>query len=256
MNVALALVCAVSVVVGLLMVVIFRYTSNQKAIKRAKDLIQAHLLSVRLFQDQLRVVLGSYGGILRALGRYLRLSFTPLLVVTIPLTLGMIQLDRYLGWTPIQPGQAFLVKAKVKGGNAEAMNDVSLKLPPGITASAPAVHVLADQEIIWRLVAADAGQYYVGVSLVGQNWTKQVNVSAASSLPRISSVRLSGDFWGRLFNSSEDALPDGSPIQAIAVSYLPREISIFGFAMNWIVLFFVVSLAAGFIFKSVLGIEI
>jgi hypothetical protein len=56
-----ALVVLLSLIIGLLMVVVFRYTSDQKAIRLAKDQLKAHLLAVRLFQDQLPVVLSSYG---------------------------------------------------------------------------------------------------------------------------------------------------------------------------------------------------
>ena len=70
-------VVLLSFVIGLLMVVVFRYTSDQKAIRIAKDHLKAHLLAVRLFQNQLPVVLSSYGRILLSTGRYLRLSFVP-----------------------------------------------------------------------------------------------------------------------------------------------------------------------------------
>ena len=60
-----------SLVVGLLMVVLFGYTSDQKAIGIAKDQLKAHLLAVRLYRDQIPVVMGSYGKILRGTGRYL-----------------------------------------------------------------------------------------------------------------------------------------------------------------------------------------
>ena len=109
----LAIVVLLSIVIGLLMVVLFGYTSNQKAIKIAKDQLKAHLLAVRLFQDQLHVVVGSYGRILRGTGRYLKLAFMPLLYVIIPITLLIVQLDRYLGSTGIQTNVAFLVTVRV-----------------------------------------------------------------------------------------------------------------------------------------------
>ena len=56
MNSPLLLVLAISIVIGFLMVIVFRYTSDQKAIGRAKDQLKAHLLAVRLYQDQLPVV--------------------------------------------------------------------------------------------------------------------------------------------------------------------------------------------------------
>src|SRR5438105_14265410 len=96
----LMLVFLLSIVIGLLMVVLFRYTSDQKAIRVAKDQLKAHLLAVRLFQDQLPVVLSSYGRIVKGTGRYLQLAFKPLLLVIIPLTLLIVQLDRYLCFMP------------------------------------------------------------------------------------------------------------------------------------------------------------
>src|SRR5882724_8961363 len=103
----------ISVVIGLLMVVVFRHTSDQKAIHIAKDRLKAHLLALRLFQDQIPVVMRSYGRIVLATGHYLRLAFKPLLFVIVPMTFLIVQLDRYLGSVPLEPGEAFLVKAQV-----------------------------------------------------------------------------------------------------------------------------------------------
>src|SRR5713226_8742142 len=105
-------VVLLSFVIGLLMVVVFRYTSDQKAIRIAKDHLKAQLLAVRLFQDQLPVVLSSYLIILRSTGRYLQLAFKPLLYVIIPLTLLIVHVDRHLGFVPIATRQPFLVKAR------------------------------------------------------------------------------------------------------------------------------------------------
>src|SRR5881397_745662 len=107
-----ALVILLSLLIGLLMVVVFRYTSDQKAIRLAKDQLKAHLLAVRLYQDQLPVVLRSYGRILRGTGRYIRLAFRPLLFAVIPITLLIVRLDRDLGWMPAEPSQPFLVKVR------------------------------------------------------------------------------------------------------------------------------------------------
>jgi hypothetical protein len=75
-------------------------------------------------------------------------------------------------------------------------------------------------------------------------------------LPRLSTVRLQGKFWHRVFVSGEPALPRNGPVESIAVQYPERNIAFAGFEWNWIWLFFVLSLAAGFLFKSILGIEI
>lgn len=252
LNVPALLVCGISLVLGLLMVVVFRYTSDQKAIHVAKDHLKAHLLALRLFQDQIPVVLRSYGRILRATGQYLRLAFKPLMFVIVPLTFLIVQLDRYLGSTPLQAGHAFLVKARVAG--PIALDETSLQLPDGLAATAPAVHVQTDNEIAWRVVAARDGDYVFNVRSSGQSFSKGVVVG--SGLPRLSPIRLRGRFWERIFLSAEPALPDNNLVEAIEVQYPSRSIPFAGFDWNWIWLFFVLSLAAGFLFKSILGIEI
>src|SRR6202162_4063613 len=151
-----AIVIVVSLVVGLLMVVLFGYTSDQKAIGVAKDQLKAHLLAVRLYRDQIPVVMGSYGEILRGTGRYLKLAFKPLLYVIIPIILLVVQIDRYLGSTQIPPTTPLLLT--VHTGN-DMLNDVTLDLPPEITMTAPPVHIPAENEIVWRLAGSKEGEY-------------------------------------------------------------------------------------------------
>jgi hypothetical protein len=248
----LLLVLAVSVVVGLLMVLVFRYASDQKAIGRAKDRLKAHLLAVRLFQDQLPVVMRAYGHILRGTGSYLRLAFTPFLIAILPITFLIVQLDRYFGWMPLRPAQTFLVEARVD--DPTAANEAELQLPPELTSTAPAVHIPNDKEVVWRVAAQREGQYEIHIAAAGKTASKLIVVSPG--LARISPVRLRGKFWERMFASGDPALEENNPIQSIAITYPPRIINFAWMEWNWIVLFFVVSLIAGFIFKSVFGIQV
>src|SRR5439155_19914772 len=94
-NVPSLIVVAISLIIGLIMVIVFGYTSDQKAIHVAKDRLKAHLLALRLFQDQIHVVFRSYGRIVLATGHYLRLAFKPLLFVMVPMSFLIVQLDRY-----------------------------------------------------------------------------------------------------------------------------------------------------------------
>jgi len=251
-NLPVIIVVGISLVVGLLMVVVFRYTSDQKAIHIAKDRLKAHLLALKLFQDQIPIVIRSYGCIVMATGHYLRLAFKPLLFVIVPLTFLMLQLDRYLGSVPLEAGHAFLVKVRMD--SPETLNEVSLQLPKGLATTAPAIHIPSESEVVWRVVAEEAGDYMVDVQASGQTFSKRMVVG--SGLSRLSSVRLRGKFWERMFVSGESALPDNSLIEAIDVQYPSRNMPFAGFEWNWIWLFFVLSLASGFVFKSILGIEI
>lgn len=248
----LAIVIVLSLVVGLLMVVLFGYTSDQKAIGIAKDQLKAHLLAVRLYRDQIPVVMGSYGKILRGTGRYLKLAFKPLLYVIIPITLLLVQVDRYLGATPIPAHKPFLLT--VRATNGDMLNDIALDLPAEIAMTAPPVHIAAENDIVWRLVGSKEGKYEVKVAAAGQSAEKTVCVG--NDLPRISTVRLRGRLWSRMFSSAEPTLPENSPIESISINYPDRNIDVAGYGMSWIWLFFILSMVAGFIFKELLGIQI
>ena len=251
-NVPSGIVVGISIVIGFIMVIVFGYTSDQKAIHVAKDQLKAHLLALWLFQDQIHVVLRSYGRIVLATGRYLRLAFKPLLFVIVPITFLIVQLDRYLGSMPLPTGQAFLINVRMD--NPNILNQATLQLPEGLATTAPAVQVPSENEVAWRVVAAKAGDYIINVQVSGQTFSKRVVVG--SGLLRVSSIRLRGKFWERIFVSGESALPENDLVQAIDVPYPARNIAFAGIEWNWIWLFFVLSLAAGFLFKSILGIEI
>ena len=59
---------------------IYKAVSNQAAIRDAKDKIVAHLLELRLFRDDLRVLLKAEGRVFASIGRYLGHSMLPMVV--------------------------------------------------------------------------------------------------------------------------------------------------------------------------------
>jgi len=226
-NVPSGIVVGISLVVGLVMVLVFGYTSDQKAIHTAKDRLKAHLLALRLFQDQIQIVLRSYVRIVLATGHYLRLAFKPLLFVIVPITFLIVQVDRYLGSVPLSAGQTFLIKARID--DPDLLKEASLQLPNGLASTAPPVHEPTENKIAWRLVAERAGEYAVNLQVADQLFAKRVIVG--SGMPRLSTVRLRGKYWERFFVSAEPALPANKSVEAIGVQYPARDIAFAG--MEW-----------------------
>ena len=134
------------------------------------------------------------------------------------------------------------------------LNDTVLDLPPEITTTAPPVHVSAENKIVQRLIGSKDGRYEVKIAAGGQ--TVQKSVCIGNSMPRISTIRLRGRFWERMLSSAEPALPGNGPIESISINYPDRNIEVAGYGMNWIWMFFILSMVAGFIFKELLGIQI
>ena len=100
----------ISFLTALLMLFIFRFTSNQQGIRQVKKKIIAHLLELRLFKDSLSITLKAQGNILRYNLKYIGYSAKPMLVLIIPIFLILVQLNLWFGYQDLAPGQKAILK--------------------------------------------------------------------------------------------------------------------------------------------------
>jgi len=242
----------ISLLTGLAAILVFRYASNQAAMRRVKNRIQAHLLAVRLFPDRLGIVVRAYGRILRFTAIYLAYNLKPLAILLLPLVVLMVQLDLRFGRKPLQIHDSFILKATLAGSGV--LDSDSLKLPKGLTLTAPPVNIPAQQEVDWRIRADESGVYWPAVVVAGRTFAKQVVVSKAITPLPVERARAGLVEW--LMNPVEPPLPRDGPLQSLEVNYAPRSIDLGYFATNWLVVFLVVSFVSGLILKFVLEIEI
>jgi hypothetical protein len=242
----------ISFLTGLAAVLVFRYASNQDAMRRIKNRIHAHLLELRLFPDQLGIVSRAHGRILRLTLIYLSYNLKPLAILLLPLVILMAQLDLRFSRIPLETGDSFILKAKLV--DPGALDSDSLRLPKGLTLTAPPVNVPALQEVNWRIRADDYGVFWPAVVVAGQTFAKQVVVS--KEITALPAERAGAGMVEWFSNPVEQPLPKSGPLRSLEVNYAPRSIDLGYFGTSWLVFFLVVSLVSGLIFKLVLGIEI
>jgi hypothetical protein len=249
---ALAVLSVFAILTAIFTLLVFRWTSNQKAIRRAKDRIGAHVLEVRLFPDQLLVVGRAYLSLLGNVLLYLRHSLRPLLVLAVPLLLLFVQMEAYFGRTPLEPGRDFLLRATL--AKVEALDEMKLRLPPGLTLTAPPVRIPLDREVDWRLQAERPGQYDVLVLVAGNVAAKKVVVGG--SLARLDVERVRGGIWQQILNPGEAPLPRAGPFDRIEVQYPGRTFPLRTWEMDWIVPFLAITLVAALALKGLLRTEL
>ncbi len=68
---------AISLLTAVIALPIFKYTSNQVEIQRVKSRIMGHLLELRLYKDDIRVVISAQINILKHNMVYLRYTLRP-----------------------------------------------------------------------------------------------------------------------------------------------------------------------------------
>jgi hypothetical protein len=118
-------------VTGVLLLVVFKYTSNQRAIKRARDEINANLLALKLFKESAAVAVQAQGRILVGACRLFLLALVPMAVMTLPVMLVLGQLALWYQARPLHTGEhagSAQVIAQVLG--AQAVAPTALPLAP------------------------------------------------------------------------------------------------------------------------------
>jgi hypothetical protein len=239
----------ISIIAGVAMLLIFKAASNQGAIKRTRDLIKAHMLAMRLFKDEARVVAESQKKVLRTNLSYLRYAVVPIVFILPPVVLIMVQLNLRYGPAPVRPGEAVVVSATF---DREVDDDVTLTAPAGVTVETEALRIPYKREADWRIRPEKPGEYELVVKAGGKEFTKEL-VVGEDGTGRVSAVKPSG-IWGQLMNPGER--PVSAPLKAVAISYPERENTVFGLGVHWLLTFFIVSLVAAFALKGVLKTEV
>jgi hypothetical protein len=247
--VVLAVFSVLTAVISLLAV---RWTSDQKAIRRVKDLMGAHVLAVRLFPDQLSVVLRAYLTLFGNTILYLRYALVPLLVLSVPLLILFAQLEAYFGRAPIEPAHDFLVRATFR--TVDSLTNPVLRLPSGLVQSAPPVHIPSEREVDWRLKAEQPGTYDIRLTVQGSEYSKQV--VAESGLARIVSERERGSMWQEMINPGEPPLPRAGLVEQIRIQYPPRVFRFRTWKIEWLIPYLALTLGAALFLKGALRTEL
>jgi len=238
-----------SVLAGIVILLLFKFSSNPARIAAARDRALARVLELWLFREDAVGGLHSVGrAMLGSLG-YLASMTPPALVSIVPMLIMLIQANAWFGYRPLREHESVLVTLRtVRSGVVQELQliaDDSATLEA--TVRAPAIN-----EIAWRLrvASADAGEHKLVITDGEINETKTLNVG--KGLARISALR-TGSFAEHLFYPDEPLLTE--PLERIEVAYQPAVYNFFGLEMPWIIFLLIVSLATGLALKKPFGVE-
>jgi len=240
----------ISALAGILLVWIFGKVSNQDAIHRTRDRLSSELIALRLFKDDLRVFFRIQFEVLAWTFKYLRYSLAPMLILMVPTMIILIQLNLHYGARPLRVGEQALVKVKLR----DPAKEISLNAPPNLKIETAPVHVQPLNELCWRVRAISPGRFDLTANDGQTSITKTVAVGGR--LEGVSTERTGESFLEALLYPGEAAIPSHSAIQSIEIVYPAMDILVFGWHMNWLILFLALSLILGYSFKGVLGVQI
>jgi uncharacterized membrane protein (DUF106 family) len=235
-----------SLAVGIAMPWVVARTSNQKAIEQTKKRLQAYLLEMRLYGDDLSLVARSQKNLLFGNLRYMALMLKPALYLTVPFVILMIHMDGFYGWAPLPVGEAAVITvqtAAVLDSNTPAPK---LEAPPGIAVETPAVRALRAGQFSWRIRPQQPTDGLLRFDWNGARFEK--NITAGTGWHYLS-IRRARSAWEALWNPGENRL-DAANIEWVEASYPPATIDFLGLELHWVIWFLLISIVSAYLLKG------
>jgi hypothetical protein len=243
----------VAAVTGVLLLIVFKYTSNQRAIKRVRDDINAHLLALKLFKDNTSVALRAQGRILLGACRLFILALVPMLVMVVPVLLILGQLSLWYQLRPLRVGEEAVITLKLDENYKSAMPDVSIKPDDAIGIMIGPVRVLSKREVCWDVKALARGyhrlQFRVGTA------TAAKELAIGDDFLRVSSLRPAWHWQDIVLNPYEEPFRPDSPVQSIEIDY-PHRSSWTSGTDSWVIYWFVASMIAALSFRRLFNVNV
>lgn len=243
----------VSSVLGVLLLILFKYTSHQSAISRVRDKIKARLLAMKLFKDNIPVVLKSQVQIFILAVLLLIYSIPPMLVMILPFCLVLGQLGVWYQARPLNINEEAVVVMQLAGSENDPMPEAVLAAMEGAQVVTGPVRVPSKRQIYWQIKAQEAGihqlEFDVDQSLI------QKELSIGQGLMPVSIKRPALDLADLILYPAEKPFNETSPVRWVQINYPDRTSKLTGSGV-WVIFLFVVSMAAAFAVKPFLNVKI
>ncbi len=242
----------VAAVTGVLMLLVFKYTSNQAAVKRVRDDIKANLLALSLFKDSAVVSLRSQGRIIVAAVRLLSLSVVPMLAMSVPMVLLLGQLALWYQARPLHVGEEAVITVHVTALDGE-LPDVQLVNTAAIEPTIGPVRVARRQMLCWSVRVREPGYHRLMFAVEGKTFAKELAVG--NGFMRVSQRRPPWRWSDVILHPAERPFAVDSIIQSIDVAYPDRSSWTAG-SNTWLLYWFSVSMAFAFATRPLLKVNL
>jgi hypothetical protein len=243
----------VAVISGVLLLAVFKYTSQQRAIRAVRNDIQANLLALKLFKDFAPETVRAQGRILRGALWLFLLAVVPMLVMVVPVSLLWGQLALWYEARPLRVGEEAVVSLQLGGDADGPWPEVKLSPTDAVETTVGPVRVRSRRAVYWNIKARTAGSHRLVFEVDGQAADKQLAVG--NGFMRVSTRRPGWDWWEILLNPEEQPFAADSPVRAIAIDYPERPGWTCGTGW-WMYYWLAVSLVAALCFRRLLNVNV
>lgn len=244
--------CAVLAgITAVLILVMYKYTSNQKAIRRIRDRVKANLLAMRLYKDSLQVTLSAQKELFTAGVALLVNSLVPLAVMLVPMIMILAQLQSWYGYEPLAPGAEAVVTVQLD--SSESLSSVKISSISGAHIVTGPVRIQSLAQAAWVIQADKAGGGKITFEVNEEEFEKSLAIGQGQ-YAQISPFRPGPIITDVLLYPAERPFKSGSSVQSVTVDYPQREWKV-GITNSWLVDFFIMSCALALLLKNAMKVS-
>jgi hypothetical protein len=243
----------IAVVTGVLLLIVFKYTSAQRTIKRVRDDINANLLALKLFKDSARATIHAQGRLLWGAGRLLVLALVPTAIMALPVALVLGQLSLWYQQRPVKVEEDVDVTLSLNGPADAPLPHVSLQPTDAVETLVGPVRIFSQRQVCWKLAAREPGYHRLSFQVGDQVVEKELAVG--DGFMRASAERPAWIWTKALEFPSEEPFPPDATVHSIEIKYPERKSWTCG-TDRWVIYWFGVSLAAAFCFRRLLRVQV
>ncbi|MBS0263348.1 MAG: hypothetical protein JSS02_15505 [Planctomycetes bacterium] len=210
----------IAVVTGLVMLLIYKYTSHQQKILQVRRQIQAELLTLTLFRESLSVTWRAQVRLVVCAVRLFSLSLVPMAIMSVPVMLFLGQLSAWFAARPIAVGEESVVVMTLHENQASAATRPQLRESPGIETVVGPVRIRSQHQWVWRIRGTASGLQQL-VFDVGQERLEK-ELAIGGGFLQTSPIRPAWTWTNVLLYPRERPFSGDSPVQSIEIEYPPR----------------------------------
>lgn len=252
----LAVLLLVSIGLGIVMTVVFRFTSNQRKLRRLADLSRAEVLAIRLFKDEPVTMFRALGRLLRHSAKRLWYSLPPMLAMFVPFVLLLTHLSLWYEYRPLQVGELAVVELQLAEDAWTQYQNIAPETPRALAVETKPLRDDKEKSIWWRIQALQPTPAVLRWQFGAHEVEKEVVVAkhAAAFVP-VSSRRPGAGWLDRVFNPGEDALGAASPVRGITIYHEQRSTPIFGRNVPWWLTLIAVSIVTALVMRPLVRVQ-
>ncbi len=228
----------ISVLLGAVMLVVFKYTGDPELLYTSIKRMQAYMMEMRLFDREPKLVFKAMGNLFWWNFKSIMALMGPMLWVTVPMLLLFFQMEHYYGMRPLHAGESVVVTARFDDTEAMGLPLSLTSADEGVVIETAPVVTKRRKLVSWRVRGDTLGEHSLTLSVGDETFEKTLTVS--DTLTRVSKRR-ARPAPDALVYPVESRLAAGS-VKWIDIRYPPTMTRLLGTDLHWLLWVVILSL--------------